>query len=104
MPVSSVASRATACQARDDYTKESNDAIDDCGEHGANTRYNCHDDTADGSEDGLELFGDVVRCGSLFLACYVWVHGWMKGTYTRYDGTHCEKCLSVDIDGGCVLM
>lgn len=66
MPVSSVASRVTACQARDDYSEESNNSIDDSGEHVADTRYNCHDHTADGSEDGLELFGDVVRGGSLF--------------------------------------
>lgn len=63
MPVPPVASRATACQTRDDNTKERNDAIDDGGEHVAYAGDNCHNDTADGSEDGLE---------------------------TRYDGTHDE--------------
>lgn len=77
MPVSPVASRATACQARDDYSEESNYAIDYSGEHVADTRYNCHDHTADGSEDGLELFGDVVRGGSLFwLAMSGYMDGW----------------------------
>ncbi len=77
MPVSSVASRVTACQARDDYSEESNDAVYDSGKHVTDTGDNCHNDTADGSEDGLELFGDVVRGGSLFwLAMSGYMDGW----------------------------
>lgn len=76
MPVSPVASRATACQTRDDYSKERNNAINYCGEHVSNAGDNCHNDTADGSEDGLELFGDVVRGGSLF---WLAMSGYMDG-------------------------
>lgn len=77
MPVTPVASRVTAGYTRNDNSKESNNSLDHCGEHIADTGDNCHNDTADGSEDGLELFGDVVRDGSLFwLAMSGYMDGW----------------------------